>query len=297
MRGSVRALIIIAMLAIPAATTASSAIIFSSTADGSGSSCVGPFTSFPATSTLYVLATTYGLQSGGITGAEFSITGLEGLLGIPPAGKYMMSATPSPAATAVLGDPLAGGVNIAYPECQTGGFVLLYTLQIINFGDTELRELHIAARQPPSNPSFNCPAVTLCDVPNYTMVCVTGGFAYLNVPQVPPAPTNPVPADSATGAPVQVTLQWYVPPIQAEVCELGTIWQDIYFGTDPNPPYVNSSDGNRSYAVPYRLVPLTRYYWRVTAGPNSGPVWSFTTAESPVGVESRSWTQVRRLYR
>jgi hypothetical protein len=61
---------------------------------------------------------------------------------------------------------------------------------------------------------------------------------------------------------------------------------------------VNSDLGDRRYVVPQALLPNTRYYWRVTAGPNSSPVWSFTTAtDVNVAVRPSTWTQVRNLYR
>jgi hypothetical protein len=271
---------------------------FSSTPDGAGTSCFDPPGSFPAINTLYVGVTNFGLPGGGVTGAEFSLRGLGGLIGMPPVGSYIFNATSNPDASVALGDPLGGGANIAFASCQTGSFVWLYSFQFINFGDTELRQLHVAARQPPTNSNFDCPLVVLCNAPIFTAMCVGAGSAFLNILRVPPAPTNPLPADGATGVPLNVTLQWYVPPIQIETCEPGTIWENIYFGTVPDPPYVNSDLGDRRYVVPQALLPNTRYYWRVTAGPNSSPVWSFTTAtDVNVAVRPSTWTQVRNLYR
>jgi len=288
------AFMLAALGALPSSALSTTSIIISTTPDLTGG-CVSPPTSFPAIYDLYV--STYSFGPGGITGAEFGVTGFEGLTGFPPSGSYLVTSTPNPSSGISLGDPITGGTNIAFSTCQTSSAVLLYTLHVVNFSDSQLRPLRIVARQPPSNPSFNCPLITLCDAPVYTAQCAGGGTAYLNILRVPPAPTDPVPSDHATGVPLQLTLRWYVPPIQAEACEAGTISQDIFFGTNANPPYVNSSFGDRSYVIPNPLLPLTQYYWRVTAGPNSSPVWTFTTGDLPVAAEPRTWTQMRSLYR
>ena len=95
---------------------------------------------------------------------------------------------------------------------------------------------------------------------------------------------------------MQVTLRWYLPPVPDEVCEPGTLFMNIYFGTNPDPPYLNSSTGGREWPLPL-LQPETTYYWRITAGTHTSPVWSFTTAGSTVGVAAKSWGQVRGFYR
>ena len=66
---------------------------------------------------------------------------------------------------------------------------------------------------------------------------------------------------------------------------------DIYFGTTPNPPLLESNRrlGPSQWSGDYRLYPLpalqpgTRYYWRIVSKTMAhieadGPVWSFTTA-------------------
>jgi hypothetical protein len=266
---------------------------FSSTPDGSGSPCSEPPTSFPALMTLYVGVSNSGLPGGGITGAEFSLTGFDAL-----AGNYLVASTTNPAANITIGNPLLGGVNIAFPTCQTSNFVWLYSFQIINLGDTELHQLGVAARQPPANPTLACQRVVLCDAPVFTAMCVGSGTASLNILREPPAPSTPQPAAGATGVPLDLTLRWYVPPIQAEECAAGAISQEIFFGTDANPPHVAYETSPRWYVLPQVLLPNTRYYWRVVAGVNSSPVWSFTTgSDVGVSVQPATWTQVRSLYR
>jgi len=115
---------------------------------------------FPSVVTLHVFADTSGLPGGGRTGAEFAIRGLDE--GNPPAQPYYTEWRPNPQATITLGDPLGSGVNVAFADCQTGQFILLGSLVIINTGDTELRKLQITARQPPNNANFDCPLLVHC---------------------------------------------------------------------------------------------------------------------------------------
>jgi len=283
-----------AALSAALATTAhAQSIYFSSTPDGYGTACVEPPSTFPSVVTLHVFADTSGLPGGGMTGAEFAIRGLDE--GNPPAQPYYTEWRPNPQATITLGDPLGSGVNVAFADCQTGQFILLGSLVIINTGDTELRKLQITARQPPNNANFDCPLLVHCDAPYYTLQCVWGGYAYLNISRDPPPATNPDPPDGATGVPLQVTLRWYTAPVPQEICEPGTIWMDIYFGTNPDPPYLNSSTGPRQWVLPL-LQPETTYYWRIQAGTNTSPVWSFTTG-STIGVAAKTWGEVRGFYR
>ena len=111
----------------------------------------------------------------GITGAEFQLTGLAD-------PSLVATVTPNPAANLSLGNPLAGGCNIAFPGCQTGPVVLLYTLSVLPVGPVAGRDLRIAQRATPSNPAFSCPLVTLCDAPAFTKICVCNCDAQLNLP-------------------------------------------------------------------------------------------------------------------
>lgn len=71
--------------------------------------------------TFYILGYLTGAMSGGTTGAEFRVAGL-------PSDWYVISSTPNPAAILSIGDPLAQGCNIAFPDCQVGasGVVLFH---------------------------------------------------------------------------------------------------------------------------------------------------------------------------
>ncbi len=121
----------------------------------------------------YVLAHLY--QDGaatGMTGAEFRVSG------VPTAWFHTITANPT--ASAVLGN-LFTGTNIAWAGCQTGPFVTLYSVSTFPTATpTAEMDWQILAHTTPSNPSFNCPVLVMCDAPVYTMVCVSGGEAFLN---------------------------------------------------------------------------------------------------------------------
>jgi hypothetical protein len=128
-----------------------------------------------------------GATAAGITGLEYSVR--IGLDGGPDAG-WVFSESWSPSATVILGcgafRPADAhlvtprvvrrrGVNLAWPECQTGtdGLVLVETVQVGNLGCTaaELRLL-VWGHDSPSNAAFRCPMAVLCDGPTFTKVCL-----------------------------------------------------------------------------------------------------------------------------
>jgi hypothetical protein len=92
-------------------------------------------------------------------------------------------------------------------------------------------------------------------------------------------PSNPSPANGATGVPTNPTLTW------SGVSNADSY--DVYFGTSSNPPYVG-----RTTTASYSLSGLsygTLYYWRIVGKNNcsnstSSPVWSFTTVSCPFTV-------------
>jgi hypothetical protein len=126
--------------------------------------------------TWYIIAILGGPSAGGITGAEFRQDGTP--------GTYFMSANANPAANLTIGNPLTGGCNIAFPDCQTGGgtgHVLLYTINGFASGDAVPQTyLSILKHTTPSRPDLQCPLLVLCDAPVYTQVCVGGGQAIVN---------------------------------------------------------------------------------------------------------------------
>jgi hypothetical protein len=104
------------------------------------------------------------------------------------------------------------------------------------------------------------------------------------VPLPPDHPSYNLPANGATGvATTGVSLSF----------DAG-LWAhlyDIYFGTTPNPPLLETnkrlgpsqSEGDYRYYVLPQLQPGTRYYWKIVSKTMAlveadGPIWSFTTA-------------------
>jgi hypothetical protein len=122
--------------------------------------------------TWYILAVLGGdAAAGGTTGAEFRQVGT-------PAG-WFMSPAADPAATSI-GNPIAGGANIAFPACRSGGVVLLYTVSGLATTLVHDHPLSIDRHSTPSNSNFSCPLLVLCDAPVFTTICVSGGYAMIN---------------------------------------------------------------------------------------------------------------------
>ena len=121
---------------------------------------------------------------GGITGAEFFVANWP----------FVQStvATPNPAATIVLGDPIRptpgsnvpffNGVNIVFPSCQPAPTWLVlfrFDFFVDRFVQTSCL---VRSHSHPSNVNFACPLVVQCNDPVFTATCVsecgTPIFAY-----------------------------------------------------------------------------------------------------------------------
>lgn len=107
-------------------------------------------------------------------------------------------------------------------------------------------------------------------------------FTTESAPAVPPDKvTGPVPADGATGVPVDQVLSWDAAG--------GATSYDVYFGTDSvavaaadnTSPEFKGNQADLSYDPPGDLAYDTTYYWRIDSvnafGTTTGDVWSFTT--------------------
>jgi len=106
-------------------------------------------------------------------------------------------------------------------------------------------------------------------------------------PLPPDSPAYSAPSNGSSGVGTSVTLTWDGGP-----------WShlyDIYFGTNPNPPVLETDkelgsplEGQVETFTINNLLPGTTYYWRIVDKTwaqmtNSGPVWSFVTAGTPPG--------------
>jgi hypothetical protein len=116
--------------------------------------------------TWYIYLIVFGDEAtSGITGAEFRQDGVP--------NDWVVTATPNPAVSTSIGNPLAGGVDIVFPSCQPGlgDRLLLYTVH--GLATSAYHGLfQIAAHSSPANPKFDCALVTLCDPPDFTKLCV-----------------------------------------------------------------------------------------------------------------------------
>ncbi len=114
--------------------------------------------------------------------------------------------------------------------------------------------LYLAAHQGPRN-----------EGPNTTIVLISN-MAY------PDTARNPRPQNGSQDVLTTANLYWS-PGVGSET-------HDVYFGTDPNPPFI----GNQTDSIfdpPGEMEYATTYYWKVdernNAGMAPGPVWSFFT--------------------
>jgi len=294
-RWLVPACLCLSMLAIRPSRSAAQSIHID---EGNGS-CEMPFIPPGGSGTAYIYCRVGGsAAAGGMIGAEFRITGL-------PA-EMMATASSNPASNLVLGDPFGDGCNLAFPNCETGGFgiVLLYTVNLVApSAGVPPYILTVERHGVPSNPTFPCPLVVLCDPPVFTKVCVSGG-------QSSPGgllrlPSNPTPADVASNVAINTDLAWGLTGLDFCCWGAGPGHTMVHFGTSPAPPQVGMRDYNATTHDPGDLAPFTTYYWRIErvfanelhgCGRISSPVWSFRTG-SMVGIEAATWHAVKGMFR
>jgi hypothetical protein len=92
----------------------------------------------------------------------------------------------------------------------------------------------------------------------------------------PNTPSNPSPANGATGVGINVDLSWNCSDPDGD-----PLTYDVYFGTSSPPPLKSSGQTSNMYD-PGPMNYGTIYYWKIVAFDNhgastSGPIWSFTT--------------------
>ena len=99
---------------------------------------------------------------------------------------------------------------------------------------------------------------------------------------VPPASSNPSPANGIRELPVNTCLSWSVGDVSEE-----TTW-DLYLGTSQNSLARIASDLTELSYCPGPLRAGTQYYWRVDIKnpclATPGPVWTFRITEPPVAL-------------
>jgi hypothetical protein len=92
----------------------------------------------------------------------------------------------------------------------------------------------------------------------------------------PNQPANPSPPSGSNDQPLNLNLTW-----QCSDPDGDPLLFDVYFGTNSNPPLVQSNQSSFSYN-PGSLNYSTTYYWKIVAKDNqghstSGSIWNFTT--------------------
>jgi len=97
----------------------------------------------------------------------------------------------------------------------------------------------------------------------------------------PNMPSNPLPANHATGVSINADLSWSGGDPDAG----DTVTYDVYFGTSATPPLVSNDQPETTYD-PGILNYNTKYYWQIVATDNhgtstQGTVWEFTTELAP----------------
>ncbi len=113
--------------------------------------------------------------------------------------------------------------------------------------------------------------------PRLDLLAAVGGGGGGNNP--PNTPSNPNPANGATGVSTTPTLSW-----TGGDPDGNPVTYDVYFGTSTSPPLVANNQASTTY-IPGTLSSGTTYYWKIVAedslgATTSGPTWSFTTASS-----------------
>lgn len=141
----------------------------------------------------------------------------------------------------------------------------------IQYGNIEViaavfnNTMHTGYSNPPSGYPFNA-----------YYVDETAGFFVGD--SAPNTPSNPDPANGATGVDVNKDLSWTGGPGSG-------ITYDVYFGTASNPPQVATGQTTTTYN-PGTMNLGTKYYWKIIAKNSQGasaegPIWSFTTGGTP----------------
>jgi len=122
----------------------------------------------------YVFAVTGGATASGFTGAEFRVS----IEPSEPLATFQWA--PAAGISVTNGDPIANGaaagVDVTFQNCQTqtglaGDKTLLGTVHVLKL--TAEHQVVVRAHSVPSDPSFACPTLTLCDAPAFTRVCLT----------------------------------------------------------------------------------------------------------------------------
>jgi len=104
-------------------------------------------------------------------------------------------------------------------------------------------------------------------------------YAFEIINQPPYTPSDPYPENGSTDISIDADLNW----TGGDPDPGDTVYYDIFFGTDPDPPNIEMAYYSTTYNLD-RLDYFTQYYWRINAFDNHGysttsPVWTFYTED------------------
>jgi len=131
-------------------------------------------------------------------------------------------------------------------------------------------------------PKNNCGTATNCPIWRFTTIC-----------NIPSCAQIPDPPNGASNISTSTIISWEQVPEATSY--------DLYFGVNPNPPFVANIYSN--YYYPGKLNANTTYYWKVISKNNCGsssscPVWNFTTrcgtldVPTPINVNGQSCSEM-----
>ena len=110
----------------------------------------------------------------GIRGAEFRVDNLD--------PTWFVSIPTGPCADCEPSGTPASGLTFAFASCRhdPACTTRIADLQVIALSVPAHRFLTIRESLNPTNPAFQCPTLVLCDAPNFTRICATGGTLEIN---------------------------------------------------------------------------------------------------------------------
>ena len=100
----------------------------------------------------------------------------------------------------------------------------------------------------------------------------------------PELPDNPTPINNATSVSTNINLSWTCTDPDGD-----PLTYDVHFGTDVNPPLLNSGQSETIYD-PGALIEETTYYWKIVAHDDNsnstiGDIWQFTTSSTVTDID------------
>jgi uncharacterized protein (TIGR02145 family) len=108
----------------------------------------------------------------------------------------------------------------------------------------------------------------------------------------PGKPSNPNPENNATDVSLTTTFSWECVDPEGDI-----LTYDIYFGTSPNPSYVNSVQSVTTYD-PGTLNLETTYYWKIIANDDhsnstTGDIWQFISTGTVTDIDGNIYQTVQ----